>query len=66
MTEDGSRRIEPPGATADIIRQNVKAGADTCVNVNGHYEGSGPLTIRWLMGLWGRHDPNSRWATARA
>jgi uncharacterized protein YecE (DUF72 family) len=36
-------------ATADLVRQNVDAGVDTYVNVNNHYEGSAPLTIRRLL-----------------
>jgi len=36
-------------ATAEIIRQNVAAGVDTCVNVNNHYEGCAPLTIQRLL-----------------
>jgi uncharacterized protein YecE (DUF72 family) len=38
-------------ATADMIRQNVASGLDTYVNVNNHYEGSGPLTIQRLLDL---------------
>jgi uncharacterized protein YecE (DUF72 family) len=38
-------------ATADIVRQNLEAGVDTYVNVNNHYEGSAPLTIRRLLEL---------------
>lgn len=37
------------GATAEIVRQNADAGVDTYVNVNNHYEGSAPLTIRRLL-----------------
>jgi uncharacterized protein YecE (DUF72 family) len=37
--------------TADIIRQNVASDLDTSVNVNNHYEGSGPLTIQRLLDL---------------
>jgi uncharacterized protein YecE (DUF72 family) len=36
-------------ATADIVRQNLELGVDTYVNVNNHYEGSAPLTIRRLL-----------------
>ncbi len=36
-------------ATADIIAQNLESGVDTYVNVNNHYEGSAPLTIRRLL-----------------
>jgi uncharacterized protein YecE (DUF72 family) len=38
-------------ATASIVRQNVDFGLDTYVNVNNHYEGSGPLTIQRLLDL---------------
>jgi uncharacterized protein YecE (DUF72 family) len=38
-------------ATADIVRQNVASGLDTYVNVNNHYEGSGPLTIQRLLDI---------------
>jgi uncharacterized protein YecE (DUF72 family) len=36
-------------ATADIIRENLEAGLDTYVNVNNHYEGSAPLSIKRLL-----------------
>ncbi len=36
-------------ATADIVRQNIASDVDTYVNVNNHYEGSGPLTIQRLL-----------------
>ncbi len=36
-------------ATADIVRQNAECDLDTYVNVNNHYEGSAPLTIRRLL-----------------
>ena len=35
--------------TVDIIRQNLEHDMDTYVNVNNHYEGSAPLTIRRLL-----------------
>ncbi len=38
-------------ATADIARQNLQSGVDTYVNVNNHYEGSAPLTIRRLLDI---------------
>jgi uncharacterized protein YecE (DUF72 family) len=38
-------------ATADIIGHNLDSGLDTYVNVNNHYEGSAPLTIRRLLDL---------------
>jgi uncharacterized protein YecE (DUF72 family) len=38
-------------ATAALVGQNVDFGLDTYVNVNNHYEGSAPLTIRRLLGL---------------
>jgi uncharacterized protein YecE (DUF72 family) len=38
-------------ATADIVRQNLAVDADTYVNVNNHYEGSAPLTIRRLLDI---------------
>ncbi len=36
-------------ATADIILQNLDEDVETYVNVNNHYEGSAPLTIRRLL-----------------
>jgi len=36
-------------ATANIVSRNVEAGVNTYVNVNNHYEGSAPLTIRRLL-----------------
>ncbi len=44
-------RDEGLKATADIVRQNAASGVDTYVNVNNHYEGSGPLTIQRLLDL---------------
>ena len=36
-------------ATGDIVGQNLESDVDTYVNVNNHYEGSAPLTIRRLL-----------------
>jgi uncharacterized protein YecE (DUF72 family) len=33
-------------ATVEIIRQSIAVSVDTYVNVNNHYEGCAPLTIR--------------------
>ena len=41
-------------ATAEVVRQNVASDLDTYVNVNNHYEGSGPLTIQRLLDLFTR------------
>jgi hypothetical protein len=40
-----------PGLLAQVavIRNNLDAGVDTYVNVNNHYEGSAPLTVRRLL-----------------
>lgn len=38
-------------ATTEIIRQNTAAGLDTYVNVNNHYEGCAPLSIRRLIDI---------------
>jgi uncharacterized protein YecE (DUF72 family) len=51
-------------ATADIVSQNVDFGLDTYVNVNNHYEGSGPLTIQRLLDLLRQRSSRSVWAPA--
>lgn len=38
-------------ATASIVKENIKRGVTTFVNVNNHYEGCAPLTIQRLLGL---------------
>jgi hypothetical protein len=44
-------------AATDITRQNVEAGADTYVNVDNHYEGSAPVTVRRVVGILGKGLP---------
>ena len=44
-------------ATAVIVRQNLESGVDTYVNVNNHYEGSGPLTIQRLLDVLRKGSP---------
>jgi len=44
-------------ATAEIIRQNLAADVDTYVNVNNHYEGCAPLTIRRLLDILQNGSP---------
>ena len=38
-------------AAARIVRENVRRGIRTIVNVNNHYEGSAPLTIQRFLDL---------------
>jgi uncharacterized protein YecE (DUF72 family) len=39
------------GTTVSIIKENVRKGIKTYVNVNNHYEGCAPLTIQRLLRL---------------
>jgi uncharacterized protein YecE (DUF72 family) len=58
------RIIEPKNgesqATAAVTRQNIEAGVDTYINVNNHYEGSAPLTIRRLLDILWQESPRRR------
>lgn len=36
-------------STASIVKQNVKRGVRSYINVNNHYEGSAPITIQRLI-----------------
>jgi uncharacterized protein YecE (DUF72 family) len=44
-------RDESLRATVEIVRQKLVADVDTYVNVNNHYEGCAPLTIRRLLDI---------------
>jgi hypothetical protein len=43
--------------SAAIVKQNLDFGVDTYVNVNNHYEGSAPLTIRRLLDILRKGPP---------
>jgi len=44
-------------ATVDIIRRNLEKDVETYVNVNNHYEGSAPMTIRRLLDILRQEPP---------